>query len=300
VALVEHGRFGRAAESLNLTQQALSKRVARLEQRLGRLVERRRGGIALTAAGERFLHGARRLLEVADRAVADARQAPPAPLRVDVWADVQSPARLVRAASREHPSLIVELSMRRDLIQALGALERHELDLAFGNVANLDRALPSDLSARLVTTDPIAVLVNVHGALGAREQLTPADLARHGIWWPAAGSSPEVRAFADEYARSIGARLRTDGRNLGLDSLVECVAADLDLIAPVVAGWPLADARDVRIVPLRPTPLYPWYAIWRTADDHPTLARLLRAIRGDDAQPQRTEPTWLPWAAAAG
>jgi DNA-binding transcriptional LysR family regulator len=71
VAVVEHRHFGRAAESLNLTQQALSKRVARLEQRLGRLLDRRRGGITLTAAGERFLPGARRMLEVADRAVAD-------------------------------------------------------------------------------------------------------------------------------------------------------------------------------------------------------------------------------------
>jgi len=50
--------------------------------------------------------------------------------------------------------------MRRDLARALGALERHELDLAFGNAANLDRPLPPGTSARLVTTDPIAVLVN--------------------------------------------------------------------------------------------------------------------------------------------
>jgi hypothetical protein len=110
----------------------------------------------------------------------------------------------------------------------------------------------------------------------------------------------KVRAFAAEYARSIGANLTSDGRNLGLDSLVERVTADRDLLAPVVAGWPLAGDRAVRIVPLRPTPLYPWYAIWRTADDHPALPRLLRAIRAADAEPEREGPTWLPRAAGAG
>ena len=92
VAVVDHGHFGRAAQTLALSQQALSKRVARLERGLGPLLERRRGGVALTPAGARLLPAARRLLEVADHAVADVRNAPPAPLRVDVWSEPQSPA----------------------------------------------------------------------------------------------------------------------------------------------------------------------------------------------------------------
>src|SRR5436190_23626263 len=109
VAVVDHRHFGRAAEALNVTQQALSKRVARLEPALGaRLLERGPGGVELTAAGERLLPGARRMLEVADRAVADVRRTPAAPLRVDVWGEVHPPARLVRAVAREHPELTVE------------------------------------------------------------------------------------------------------------------------------------------------------------------------------------------------
>jgi DNA-binding transcriptional LysR family regulator len=99
VAVVDHGHFGRAAEQLSLTQQALSKRVARLEAALGPLLERRPGGVALTPAGERFLPGARRMLEVADRAVADATQAPPPPLRIDVWGELHA-ARGPRAGRR--------------------------------------------------------------------------------------------------------------------------------------------------------------------------------------------------------
>ena len=300
VAVVDHRHFGRAAQALNVTQQALSKRVARLEAALGgRVLERGPGGVELTAAGERLLPGARRMLEVADRAVADVRQTPVAPLRVDVWGDLHPPARLVRAAAREHPELTVELSMRRDLAGAVGALERHELDLAFGNVANLDRPLPAEMSAELVTTDPIAVLVNARGALAEREHLTPEDLVRHGMWWPAAGSSAEVRGFADEYARSIGAALTTGGSNLGLDALVERVAGDRDLLAPVVATWPLDGAAGVRVVALRPTPLYPWSAVWRTAGQHPTLPRLVRAVRAAGRRPEPAHATWLPRATTA-
>jgi regulatory helix-turn-helix LysR family protein len=46
VAVVDHAHFGRAARSLALTQQALSKRIALLEAALGPLLER--GGVTPT------------------------------------------------------------------------------------------------------------------------------------------------------------------------------------------------------------------------------------------------------------
>jgi DNA-binding transcriptional LysR family regulator len=293
VAVVDHRHFGRAAASLNLTQQALSKRIARLEGALGVLLERRRDGVVLTPAGERFLPGARRMLETADRAVAEVRATPAPPLRVDVWGDIHPPARLVRAAVRDDPALVVELSMRRDLVQALGALERHEVDLAFGNAANLDDPLPAELGVTLVTVDPIAVLVNVEGPLAGREHVVPDDLARHGLWWPSAGTSPELQAFAEEFARRTGATLAAGGSNLGLEALVERVRADPAVLAPVVATWPL-DHSGVRVVPLRPTPLYPWHAVWRAAAPHPSLSRLVRAVREAGMATQPDGPTWLP------
>jgi DNA-binding transcriptional LysR family regulator len=279
VAVVDHGHFGRAAQTLALSQQALSKRVARLESRLGRLLERRRGGVALTAAGQRFLPAARQLLEVADHAVADVRDTPAAPLRVDVWSEVQSPAHAVREIARADPDVLVELSMRRDLVEAVGALQRHEIDLAFGNVAGLPDPLAPGLTAELVIVDTIAALVGAGGALADRDEITATDLVRRGIWWPMAGTSRELRAFIETYARSIGARLIDEGANLGLEAAVQRVAEDPTLIVPVVSTWPLATRTDVRVLPLRPAPRYPWYAVWRTAASHPTLPRLLRALR---------------------
>jgi DNA-binding transcriptional LysR family regulator len=294
VGVVDHGHFGRAAQSLSLSQQALSKRVARLEMRLGRLLERERGGVRPTPAGERFLPSARQLLEVAERAVADARQAPVAPLRVDVWGEPQSPAAAMRALARAHPDLAVELSMRRDLAEALSALQRHELDLAFGNVASLDRPTPTELTAELMMTDAIAVLVNEQGALADRAHATPADLVRHGIWWPMAGSSRELRAFVEEYARSIGATVASVGSNLGIEAIVDRVATDPSLVVPVAATWPLAGRPHVRVVPLRPAPHFPWYAVWRAENAHPALTRVLKGLRAQRPTPVAPNDAWLP------
>ena len=68
----ELGHFTRAAERLHLAQPSLSRQIASLERELGvELFHRVRGHIALTAAGERLLPTARRMLADADTARAE-------------------------------------------------------------------------------------------------------------------------------------------------------------------------------------------------------------------------------------
>lgn len=67
--VAELGHFTRAAEQLHLAQPSLSRQIASLERDLGiELFHRVRGNIALTAAGERLLPIARRMLADADAA----------------------------------------------------------------------------------------------------------------------------------------------------------------------------------------------------------------------------------------
>jgi DNA-binding transcriptional LysR family regulator len=62
--------FTRAAEALGTTQAAISMKLQRLESLLGkRLVERSPRAVRLTADGATFLHHARALIEVHDRAL---------------------------------------------------------------------------------------------------------------------------------------------------------------------------------------------------------------------------------------
>src|SRR5213079_2905378 len=68
--------FSRAAESLSLTQPAVSQQIRALETQLGeRLIERGRPGFALTAAGELLYEHADALFErlrLAERQLDDA------------------------------------------------------------------------------------------------------------------------------------------------------------------------------------------------------------------------------------
>jgi DNA-binding transcriptional LysR family regulator len=63
-ATVRLGSFTRAGEELNLTQSAVSRQIATLEQSLGRtLMLHQHSRLLLTTAGERYLHRVRYLLE---------------------------------------------------------------------------------------------------------------------------------------------------------------------------------------------------------------------------------------------
>jgi len=64
VVVAQHGSFAKAAADLCIAQSALSKRVQRLEGRMGTaLLERRARGVALTLAGHSFLARAQRLVD---------------------------------------------------------------------------------------------------------------------------------------------------------------------------------------------------------------------------------------------
>jgi LysR family nitrogen assimilation transcriptional regulator len=64
VIVARHGSFAQAAITLSVAQSALSKRVQRLEERMGTaLFERRSRGVALTTAGHAFLARAQRLVD---------------------------------------------------------------------------------------------------------------------------------------------------------------------------------------------------------------------------------------------
>ena len=76
VALAEELNFSRAAHRLTITQPALSKQIAELEERVGLpLFDRSSQGVQTTEAGAAFVEHARLALSSADRAVHNARAA---------------------------------------------------------------------------------------------------------------------------------------------------------------------------------------------------------------------------------
>lgn len=84
--IVGHGGFSAASRSLDIPKSRLSRRIARLEERLGaRLVQRSTRTFAVTAAGELFLQHCQRVVaeaQAAEAAVVETQKTPRGVVRI--------------------------------------------------------------------------------------------------------------------------------------------------------------------------------------------------------------------------
>jgi DNA-binding transcriptional LysR family regulator len=296
VAAAEERHFGRAAARLFLTQQALSKRIARLEDGLGvRLLARDRHG-RLTEAGQRFLVPARR---AGRRRPGGRGGPPPGPAAAHRrWGAPYQPMRTLGPVIEADPELAAEAVQSRTSWSAVTALLRGEPRRRVRPRLTRpgDRRGPAQLRiVRLELTD--AVLADGH-PLAGRAQLTP-DLLRDSgsvLYCPAAVGRLD---FLARFAQSFGITARDGGANLGLDHLLERLRAEPGTFTLLPADIAVPAGAGVRQVPVAgPVPLYAWSLIWRGQDDHPLLRALLeRAValgrqrRWLDHDPARD---WLP------
>ncbi|GHE85815.1 LysR family transcriptional regulator [Streptomyces spiralis] len=287
--------FGRAAEELNTSQQALSKRIARLEELLAVRLFEREGGTRLTEAGERFLPAAREALAAGERAIAAATGAVPV-VRIDTWGHLYAPMRTVAQAVRAFGPVRLEPGPGRDWPSVAQALLRGDTDLGFGRVHPLPGGREAELTQRLVRLEPVDAVVGPSHPLADARALRPDDLRDSTLWCPAELTRLDfLRRFADAFRITR----RQDGPNLGLDHLVQHIRADAACFTLFPADAPLPDHAGLRSIPLvEPTPLYAWSLAWREPSRHPLLDTLLRgfteagrARRWLDYTPQRD---WLP------
>ncbi len=85
LAIVEHGSFSRASESLFVAQSALSTQIKNLEDELGcRLLVRSPQGVDVTPNGERLVQHAGKILAQVNIAIQDLRRAPSSDVRATV------------------------------------------------------------------------------------------------------------------------------------------------------------------------------------------------------------------------
>jgi DNA-binding transcriptional LysR family regulator len=277
VATADELHFGRAAEHLFLSQQALSKRIARLEENLGhQLFDRGRHGVGLTEAGRRFLEPARQALAAGDFAVASARRED-RPLRIDVWGHLYGPVRTVQQIVDAMPDTEVELGVSRDLPAAVTALRRGEIDVGFGRVNPLPEPWDDVLTHRLVRLEPLDAIMSADHALADAPQLRPADLRESRLWYPAAIERLDfLRRFAERF--DIAGE---SGVNLGAGPLLDHLRAAPRFFTLLPADAPRVDDQGIRAIPLvDPTPLYAWSFIWRSQERHSGLETLLKAHSG--------------------
>ena len=300
VLVAKAGRFSDAADDLSITQQAVSKRIAALEKDLGvRLFSRTARGAHLTIDGQAFLPHARDLLRADERAADSVRPGRRA-LRVDVINPRIAPARLLRDFHRAHPE--IELDVVTHLLAAdaaIAAVGSGMIDASFRAVTKTAQQLPDGIEARRVLDDPLQLLTGPAHEFAAARAVTPAELAGHRIWMPAAVPGTEWAAFYDELAAAFGLTIDTGGPNFGTDDLLEAIAGSPTLATFVSDQmrlvWPAHyDLR--RIAVHDPTPVYPHSLIWRGDNPHPALTTL-RDYVGSTQPGHGDDGLWTPtWA----
>ena len=178
VAVATELHVRRAAERLHISQPALSRAIAKLEQRLGfRLFDRTTRRLALTEPGERLLAGARTALAGLDTAVREAADlAAGRSGRLALgYTDMAIAGRLpgiVQSFRRAHPAILVSARHGSTRVQ-LAELAAGTLDIGFltGPVE-----VPG-LATRLVQVDRFVVLLARSHRLARRRTLRLADLA---------------------------------------------------------------------------------------------------------------------------
>ena len=205
LAIAENGGLARAAKALAVTQPAVSKTLAELEDIVGeRLLERTRKGIELSTAGRILVRYAgssvRTLREGLDSIVQD--RSADAPVIVigalpNVAATVLPPAILRFARDVPQARVRVRTGSNAYLV---GLVRQGDLDVVVGRLTE-----PADmhgLSFEYLYTEPVVFTVRPGHPLLARSRITLPMLAGYRMVLPDAGT--RVRAAADQYLIAAG------------------------------------------------------------------------------------------------
>ncbi|WP_280508513.1 LysR family transcriptional regulator [Nocardia flavorosea] len=291
-ALMEHRQFGLAAGALRISQQAVSKRIARLEALLGvSLFDRVPTGAEPTVAALRFLPHAQSLLAVADQAVA-AVAGLARPLRVAVLGERQAEMRAMRFYLGRHPDADIELVLSTSYLTSRDALLNGRVDAAFARAHGGPRPLPRRIAAVPAYLDALHLLVGRGHPLAGRSTVALAELAGQQVWVPGAAIPSEWADFYRDLAKSSGVVIDQSPRPglfagsdttrgpAPIEGLVEAVARSDSLATFTGEGFETPWHPEIRrISVVDPTPAYPHALLWDTTDQHPELPALAEHFR---------------------
>jgi DNA-binding transcriptional LysR family regulator len=190
ITVSESGSFSRAAEKLFITQSAVSKRVATLEQTLEtRLFDRIGHNISLTEAGRVLLPRAHKiLLEVEDsrRSVTNLTGTVSGELHIGTSHHIG--LHRLPPVLRDYTEQFPEVSLDIQFIESETICNRVEHgDLELG-IVTLPPYSYRDLKQMAIWHDPLAIVVSPTHTLAQKLQPQIQDLSNHHAILPAAGT----------------------------------------------------------------------------------------------------------------
>ncbi|EAX8242280.1 LysR family transcriptional regulator [Salmonella enterica] len=250
VAVAQQGTLGRAAETLNLSQPALSKTLNELEQLTGtRLFERGRLGAQLTVPGEQFLTHAVKVLDALNTAGQALNR------KEDASADVVRIGALPTAALGILPAVIGRFHQQQkstslqvatmNNTMLLAGLKSGEIALGIGRMS--DPELMSGLNYELLFLESLKLVVRPDHPL-LQETITLSRVMEWPVVVSPKGTIP--RQNAEALLQSQGCKMSGGCIETLSASLSRQLTVDYDYVWFVPSGAVKEDLRQATLVSL--------------------------------------------------
>lgn len=278
VAIVDHGTFTAAAESLHVAQPALSQQMRRLEAEVGvPLLRRGTRGVTPTEAGALLLTRARRVTAELDAATAELDELQGLLRgRVVVGAmgslgPVDLPA-LLAAFHAEHPQIILEVKEEPtgELVRLLVA---DEVDLAF---ATRRPTLPAGVAEQVMAHEDLVLVVAPGHPLAGRRTPVRLGLVAQDPWIGFKGGTG-LRQAMEAATAAAGVRPHVAFASNELDRVLALVARGLG-VSVVPRSSADAAREPVAILDVSPRLRREIVLLWREDRPHAPAARALLAL----------------------
>ncbi|EDY7456456.1 LysR family transcriptional regulator [Salmonella enterica] len=250
VAVAQQGTLGRAAETLNLSQPALSKTLNELEQLTGtRLFERGRLGAQLTVPGEQFLTHAVKVLDAlntAGQALNRKEDASADVVRVGALPTAALgilPAAIGRFYQQQKSTSLQVATMNNTML--LAGLKSGEIDLGIGRMS--DPELMGGLNYELLFLESLKLVVRPGHPL-LQETITLSRVMEWPVVVSPKGTVP--RQNAEALLQSQGCKMPAGCIETLSASLSRQLTVDYDYVWFVPSGAVKEDLRQATLVSL--------------------------------------------------
>jgi DNA-binding transcriptional LysR family regulator len=292
VVVAEELHFSRAAQRLFIVQQALSRDIRRLEDRLGvRLFDRTTRRVELTPSGQRLLIRARELLSLHDLTLHELRGYAPS-MTVDVVGPGLTPALVLATARQNAPELEFFVRFHTGTEAAVPLVLADRLDVTFGR----NPGPAEGLRQRVVRYERLAVLIPADDPLAELPAVPLESLRGAGLCYRAGNhATPAWEHAVLQLLAPFGVDPTLGHPHVqGEGELAQHIRDRSSPILTMGSQPPVAGA--VLRPLLDPIPLYPWTMIWRADLKHPALGALHQAIDelAEDGWLEIPDGAWLP------
>lgn len=185
LAVAYEKNFTRAAESLFITQSALSQKISRIEKQLGvKLFIRTNRSVALTEACQVFVENGLPVIEACDNfnhAMEKLQTGQKESLSLAFFplAEYSEIPQITAGFITRYPEYQLSISTISHESKDLEALKNGHFDFAFQRL--LKEFLPADISAISLTQEPMFILLHKEDALASNQHIFLSDIRHYHI-----------------------------------------------------------------------------------------------------------------------